>query len=71
MQQGKINSILDKDTANWTVSSDGHTIMLILPNNEIWSFQKVAPGKLQFEPSASALAGSSAALDRYALVATN
>ena len=71
VQQGKVNSILDKDTANWTVSSDGHTIMVILPSNEIWSFQKVGPGKLQFEPSASALVSSTDDMARYALVASN
>lgn len=71
VQQGKVNSILDKDTANWTVSSDGHTIMVILPSNEIWSFQKVGPGKLQFEPSASALVSSTEDMARYALVASN
>lgn len=71
VQQGKVKSIVDKDTANWTVSSDGHTIMVILPSNEIWSFQKVASGKLQFEPDASALVGSTDDMSRYALVASN
>lgn len=71
VQQGKVNSILDKDTANWTVSGDGHTIMVILPSTEIWSFQKVGSGKLQFDPGASALVSSTDDMTGYALVASN
>ncbi|XID74614.1 hypothetical protein ACF3NA_08830 [Alkanindiges sp. WGS2144] len=55
VQQGKVHSMLDKETAIWTVAGNGQTIMLILPNHEVWSFRQVEQGKLRYEPHDSAI----------------
>ncbi len=54
VQQGKVNSMLEKETAVWTVTGNGQHIMLILPNREVWSFKQEGQGKLRFEPNSSA-----------------
>lgn len=69
--QGKVNAMLEKETANWTVSANGQNIMLILPNHEIWSFRKIGNNRLQFQPRASAMVEPADALGQYSLVAAN
>lgn len=54
VQQGKVNAMLEKETAVWTVTGNGQHIMLILPNHEVWSFRRAGQGKLRFEPESSA-----------------
>lgn len=69
--QGKVNAMLDKEKAAWTVSANGQTILLILPSHEIWSFRKTGNHQLQFQPNASAMVEPVKALGQYSLVAAN
>lgn len=69
--QGKVNAMLDKEVAAWTVSANGQNIMLILPNHEIWSFKKIGLNQLQFQPNASAMVEPAEALGQYSLMASN
>ena len=73
VQQGKVNSMLEKETAVWTVAGNGKNILLILPNREVWSFKREADGKLRFEPQDSATINSalSAKSREYILTAAN
>ncbi len=58
VQQGKVNSMLEKETAVWSVANNGKNILLILPNREVWHFIKEGEGKLRFEPHNSAFANN-------------
>lgn len=69
--QGKINAMLDKETANWTVSANGQNIMLMLPNREIWSFRKVDGNQLQFQPASSTVPELAQAATPYSLTASH
>ena len=73
VRQGKVNSMLEKETAVWTVAGNGQTIMLILPNREVWSFKQAGQGKLRYEPNSSAALKDpmSSSAHQYILTAAN
>jgi hypothetical protein len=73
VKQGKVNSMLEKETAVWTVAGNGETIMLILPNREVWSFKQAGRGKLRYEPNSSAALkdSMSSGSHQYVLTAAN
>ena len=73
VKQGKVNSMLEKETAIWTVAGNGQTIMLILPNREVWSFKQAGQGKLRYEPNSSAALKDpmSSSSRQYILTAAN
>ena len=73
VRQGKVNSMLEKETAVWTVAGNGQTIMLILPNREVWSFKQAGQGKLRYEPNSSAALKDpmSSSSRQYILTAAN
>lgn len=60
-QQGKVNAMLEKETAEWQISADGKTISVTLPGEHQLTFKLLPNHQLQFDhaaPSAAAITPS-------------